>query len=112
MLMSRRVFSIYPTYSVEYNIPDPSERSTWERKAPPKRTGTRIMSKESRKELMNAISWLTLFSPLHKVFDKESKTWKTFKVNFITLTLAQEQMHPDAWIKKHMLEPFLKWMAR
>lgn len=143
--MPRRVFSIAPTYAVEYLHYDAFERSTTnaplccpnpdcalydqkqhliesgicplcntilQRKKPPKRTDTRQMSKESRKKLMNAIQWLKLFSPLHRVYCKQLKKMINFKLNFITLTLSAPQMHSDEFIKKHMLMPFLKWMAR
>ncbi len=110
--MPTKVFSIAPTYAVEYQYFDEQERSQWKRTKPPPRTGTAIMSKESRKKLMNALQWMKLFSPKHRVYCKQRKQMVNFKLNFITLTLSSEQVHPDKHVKDHMLMPFLKWMAR
>lgn len=110
--MPRKVFSIFPTYAVEYNRFAEWERSSCSNQLPPVRSGTRLMSKESRKELMNSVNWLKLFSPMQTTYCKDQKKKVTFRLNFITLTLSGEQTHPDSYIKKHMLEPFLKWMSR
>lgn len=110
--MPLKVFSIAPTYAVEYLHFSKFERSSRQQFTPPVRKETRQMSKESRKQLMNAIQWLKLFTPLHKVYCKQLKTMVNFKLNFITLTLCAEQTHDDKFIKEHLLEPFLKWMAR
>lgn len=110
--MPKKVLAIYPTYAVEYTSFAEWERTPVNWKKPPERISTGTMSKESRKKLMNGIQWMKLFSPLHKTYCNQEKRWFTFKMNFITLTLSQSQYHDDAYIKQHMLEPFLKWMIR
>lgn len=109
-----KVFSIFPTYCVEYLQADQWEllnRASTCLK-PPKRETTGAMSKDSRKKLMNGIQWLKLFSPRQTVYCKQQNKRVTFNLNFITLTLSQEQFHPDEFIKEHLLQPFLKWIQR
>lgn len=68
------------------------------------------LSRKSTVKIYNAIKWLTTISELKEVYSiKEKKSFK-FKLCFITLTLSDSQKHSDQFIKKHMLEPFLKWM--
>jgi hypothetical protein len=58
------------------------------------------------------MKWLLLFSHAKRVYSKATKKSYWFKINFITLTLSHAQMHSDEYIKRHMLYPFLRWMAR
>lgn len=60
----------------------------------------------------NAIKWLYISSKKKTVYSKKSKKYFMFKVNFITLTLSGKQSHTDKFIQCHMLQPFIKWMAR
>jgi hypothetical protein len=62
--------------------------------------------------LRNAIYFLMITSPFHRVYCKKEKRHFTFKLNFITLTLSAEQQHDDYYIKNKMLDVFLKWMKR
>lgn len=74
------------------------------------------LSKKSRLLMTKALSWMYLFSKKKWAVFKDETTGKTkqfqFRINFITLTLSDAQVHSDDWIKIHMLEPFLKWMKR
>lgn len=36
----------------------------------------------------------------------------TFRINFITLTLAEQQSVNDEYIKNRLLQPFIKWLLR
>lgn len=47
-----------------------------------------------------------------KYYSKKTKQMHALHLNFITLTLCAQQMHEDPYVKKHLLEPFLKWMKR
>lgn len=55
---------------------------------------------------------MLLMSPKKHVWSKKEKRGFTFRLNFITLTLSDVQVHTDTHIVTHMLQPFLKWMAR
>lgn len=70
------------------------------------------LSKKSVLRMQKAITWLWLFSDRKRFPYAKEKARVTFRLNFITLTLSDAQMHSDDWIKIHMLQPFLKWMNR
>lgn len=69
-----------------------------------------VISKSACKKIKNCFTWLLLISPQKVVFSKKENKKFTFKINFITLTLSGKQVHSDQYVKKHMLQPFLKWM--
>lgn len=67
------------------------------------------LSMKSAKRMRGAIEWLVASAKTKRVFLKETKSNFTFKVNFITLTLAQSQSDlSDNEFKKSFLNPFLK----
>lgn len=70
------------------------------------------LSRKARAKMVNAINWMVYLSQNQKYYSKKTKQLHALKLNFITLTLCSEQFHSDEYIKKHMLEPFLKWMKR
>lgn len=41
-------------------------------------------------------------------YDKKTKKNFKWRLNMLTLTLSDQQKHSDKWIRKHMLEPFLR----
>jgi hypothetical protein len=71
-----------------------------------------MMSAESRKELMTAANWLILFSPEQRFFCDIRQRWITFRINFITLTLATTQSQDDEYLKNRLLKPFIQWLLR
>lgn len=70
------------------------------------------ISDRARRRLGNALNWMILFSTPKTVYSKKEKKKFTFRINFITLTLSDIQLHSDHYIKQHLLAPFLKWMER
>lgn len=70
------------------------------------------MSDRARRRLGSAMNWMILFSTDKRVYSLKEKKGFKFKINFITLTLSDEQRHSDHFIKQHLLAPFLKWMER
>lgn len=70
------------------------------------------LSRKARAKMVNAINWMVYLSQNQKYYSKKTKQMHALKLNFITLTLCAEQFHSDEYIKKHMLEPFLKWIKR
>lgn len=71
-----------------------------------------IQSRKSTTRLGNAMNWLLLFADSKRVYEKKRKKTFSFKLAFITLTLSDAQKHSDAFIKNHMLQPFLYWLTR
>jgi|WetSurMetagenome_2_1015567.scaffolds.fasta_scaffold15241_4 hypothetical protein len=104
--------SIKPNYCADFSLYLPTQEELQDRRRPISNISKGEMSRAARGRLMAAINWMVLFSPRKFVRRKAPKKNFYFKVNFITLTLSDAQMHDDEWIKAHMLEPFLKWMKR
>jgi hypothetical protein len=71
-----------------------------------------MLSPESRKLLTTAVNWLILFSPEKEFYCDVRKRFIKFRINFITLTLADPQSMPDEYIKTKLLQPFIKWLLR
>lgn len=71
-----------------------------------------MLSEQSRRLLMTAVNWLILFSPERSFYCDRRKRLIKFRINFITLTLAEQQHENDAYIKNRLLQPFLKWLIR
>jgi hypothetical protein len=66
-----------------------------------------LMSNKANKRVRLAIDWLINISKEKPLTKKGIKTNFTFKLNFITLTLASKQKHSDNVIKKELLNQFL-----
>lgn len=109
--MYKRVLDIKPGYATAYAIYLLDRKKSMFRK-PPERTGTRMLSQQSRRLLMTAVNWLTLFSPERTFYCSKRKKFIKFRINFITLTLACYQVEDDDYIKNRLLQPFIKWMLR
>ena len=71
-----------------------------------------VQSKKSKTAMSNALNWLLMFSERKRVYSKADKKTFYFRLAFITLTLSDIQSHDDAFIKNHMLQPFLYWLTR
>lgn len=107
--------SVNPHFSAiwnQYRAVDSGDDYYLKSKPPHKHTVQGKLSDKSRRKITKAINWMMLFSPLKHVYSKKENTHTKFKLNFITLTLSATQVHSDDYIKKHLLEPFLKWMIR
>lgn len=105
------MLDIKPSYATCYPVYLLDRRRTLFKRPPVRRT-TRALSHESRKLLMCAVNWLILFSPVKKFYDDKRKRWLSFRINFITLTLACPQEVNDEYMKNRLLQPFLKWLIR
>lgn len=83
-------------------------------------TKNEVQSSKSLCRLKNAVNWMLLFADKKTVTDRHDKTkphspentykwW--FRLAFHTLTFP-DQLHTDAFIKEHMLQPYLYWLQR
>lgn len=70
------------------------------------------VSDKSATKIRNAVNFMFLFSQEKTVFAKKENKRFRFRLNFITLTLPSAQMHPDEYIKKNLLTPFLDWLTK
>lgn len=105
--------TVRPSYSVAYlvradGLPPDRRNSILPRMNKP----LGEISKKAATRLNNAMQWLLLFSKPKEVFSKSTGKRYKFLINFITLTLSGKQSHSDEYIKRHMLSPFIKWLAR
>lgn len=67
-----------------------------------------LLSKSAQRNIRDVISLLVACSSTKSVFDASINRHVRFKVNLITLTLSSPQQHPDSYIVKNLLEPFLR----
>ena len=75
-------------------------------------TKAQVQSTESQSRLKNCINWMILFAEMKPIKKKDDAKIYWNKLGFMTLTLPDVQMHTDAFIKEHMLQPFLLSMQR
>lgn len=111
-----------PTYcTVGSYIINKEDLPNYENSIPPTFTVKNdIQSSKSLCRLKNAVNWMLLFADKKTVKAKHDKakahskensfTW-SFRLAFHTLTLPG-QNHSDAFIKEHMLQPYLYWLQR
>ena len=65
------------------------------------------VSAKAKNRLSAKIDWLLHISEPKQFYSKKHNRSFSFRVNFITLTLASEQIHSDQFIKKNILNQFL-----
>jgi hypothetical protein len=61
------------------------------------------LSKQAQKNLRNKVSWLYYFAKKKTIVTVKGKTLSNFKMNFATLKLPSEQIHPSDFITKNCL---------
>lgn len=66
-----------------------------------------IISKASKKKIMDSINAMYVLSPPRKITMKTGKFIYNFRMSFITLTLPSAQKHDDTFIKSECLNQFL-----
>lgn len=103
---------VRPTYSVSY-------ATLYDGYRKPNDTATggilRVknqLSKKTQARIREAVNWLLMFSTKKRVYSRQDNRTFSFLINFITLTLSEKQKHSDKYITEHLLQPFLKWLAR
>ena len=66
-----------------------------------------IVSGKAKYRIRTAIDWMIYLAKNKEYYHKRSKKHFSFKLTFITLTLASKQVHDDHTIKKELLNHFL-----
>lgn len=66
-----------------------------------------IISQKANKRVRLAIDWMLHLAKEKTVAQKGNKSYFSFKLNFVTLTLASKQIHSDNVIKSKLLNQFL-----
>lgn len=70
------------------------------------------MSKKAGRKIRYCFNWLIASSKVKSVYSKATGKSSFFKLNFITLTLAEKQKHSDNYVKEKMLSAFIQWLQR
>lgn len=70
------------------------------------------ISFKARRRISQAIDWLLYMSTDKTFYSPKHKRSFTFKLNFVTLTLASKQVHSDQFIKNRLLNQFLLEIKR
>lgn len=70
------------------------------------------ISMKSKRRISTAIDWLLYLSNPKKFYSPKHKKTFSFRLNFITLTLASKQIHSDQEIKSKLLNQFLIELKR
>lgn len=73
-------------------------------------TGT--LSRSAASKMKRAIEYISLIAQPKTVINHAKGYEFTFKLSFITLTLSDDQKHPDSYIKNKMLKAFIDGMRR
>lgn len=71
-----------------------------------------IVSQKARRRISCAIDWMLYLSTDKSFYSPKHKKRFNFKLNFVTLTLASKQQHPDQVIKSQLLNQFLIELKR
>ena len=61
------------------------------------------LSKQARKNLRSKVTWLYHFAKKQTIVTRKGKMLSNFKMNFVTLKLPSEQIHPSDFITKNCL---------
>lgn len=98
-----------PTYLLMYKEPQSSyHRSMSFRTAQPR--GGNALSRNAAMKMRRAISWLVASAEWKKVYEKRHKALVDWRINFITLTIPQQNDIDDRKVKR-VLNAWLKYAA-
>src|SRR6187455_1928623 len=100
--------SITPIYTSFYVRP--LEKYYNKKKVLPKPKIVRADNR-SMKRLQKALYYMIITSPIQTTYCKMEKKHVRFRLNFITLTIANSKDDDDKFIKANLLDRFLKWIT-
>lgn len=71
-----------------------------------------LISHKAQRRLSQAVDWMVYLAKPKPLYPERPKCSLQFRLNFITLTLSDHQMHDDNTIKKELLQPFLDTLRK
>lgn len=71
-----------------------------------------FVSNKAATRIKNAVNWMLLLTDKKRIYSKKERSTFTFYLNFITLTLPEDQKHTDEELKEVLLIPFIEWMVK
>lgn len=84
------------------------EENTVRFKMPASNKSKGVLSRKSQMRIINGINFMFYFSKLKRIPATTKQSSFNYRMGMITLTLSSKQIHSDAWVKKELLEPFLR----
>lgn len=70
------------------------------------------VSKTAQKKISRSLDYLIYLSRPKVIPKGYSSAGKSFRINFVTLTLCSAQIHSDTEITKHILQPLLNYLRK
>lgn len=98
-----------PTYLLMYKEPNGNYRRHQISRESKERGGN-AMSRNAAMKMRRAISWLVASAEWKKVYEKKHKALVNWRINFITLTIPQQNEIDDRKVKR-VLNAWLKYAA-
>jgi hypothetical protein len=102
---------IQPNYIVAYSLYNgpryKKDKLPGEKLMPESNDHKGKVSHRSQMKMKNKINWLLAMTNNKRVYSAKCRTGFTFKLCFITLTLASKQVHSDQVVKSELLNHFL-----
>lgn len=71
------------------------------------------VSRKAQMKIRNAVNWLVSSARYKRVFDKKTGKNFFFKINFITLTIPQNEVIPsDKFVKEEVFHPWIQYARK
>lgn len=71
-----------------------------------------LISHKAQRRLSQAVDWMVYLAKPKPLYPERPKCGLQFRLNFITLTLSDRQVHDDNTIKKLLMQPFLDTLRK
>jgi len=98
-------------YDENFNFNNGVQVPTWKQNFKNKNR-KECISKTSVKKIKLAVDYMVYLAKPKKIYNFNTKTFFTFKLNFFTATLSSSQCHSDLVIKRDILRPFLDYLRK
>jgi len=102
----REILKVTPDYSVRYYVLDRDRIAA--APLPLNNAVAGELTRKSRSRLRTAIAFMKYLTELKSVHASGYARPVAYRLTFVTLTLSSTQIHSDHFIKRYMLQPFLR----
>src|ERR1041385_5470818 len=100
----KRCVKVNPTFAAAYVRPL-CEINKKENHLPVLNVHAGTVSSKSSGKIRNAVNWMLYSTVKKRIYSRKERTTFSFYLNFITLTLPDDQLHTDEFIKDNLLTP-------
>lgn len=102
----RELLKVTPEYSVRYYVLDRDRPAT--APLPLSNVVAGELTRKSRSRLRAAISFMKYLTELKSIHTSGHARSVVYRLTFVTLTLSSPQLHSDDFVKRYLLQPFLR----